>query len=127
MDGSNFIQDEIAVVTINANTTGQGQVCFANSSTLAIQHVSGSTSNLTSTNTSYIYGTESQANVGFTTPGANTGQVLYSAITPEETLYWSPVYYFDLEQERNEYNKTILALSPQYSSQIAAELKNLLT
>jgi hypothetical protein len=127
VNGSNFISDEIVIVNIDSNTIGQGQVCFANSSTLAIQHVSGFTSNLTSTNSSYIYGTESGANVAFTTPGSNTGQVLYSAISNEESSYWSPVYYFDIEQERNEYNKTILVLNSSYSSQIASELENILT
>jgi len=116
-----FNNDEVVTVNFDGIHTGRGQVCFANSSSVSLQHVSGYTTGVTITGSSYLYGTESQTNTVFTTATS-----LINNLSASETAYWSPVYYYDYEQEQNEANKSITVLNPQYSTQIAGQLKSLL-
>lgn len=114
-----FINDEIVQVNFDPSHTGTGQVCFSNSSSVSIQHVQGYTSGVTITGSSFLYGTESGTNTVFTTSQVLTSQV-------DEAAYWSPVYYYDYELEKNEENKSIAILNSQYSTQIADQLKRAL-
>lgn len=114
-----FVSDEIVNVSFDPTHTGTGQVCFSNSTSVSIQHVQGYTSGVTITGSSFIYGTESGVNTAFT-----TATVLSSQIT--ESSYWSPVYYYDVELEKNENNKTVVVLNNQYSTQLASQLEKVL-
>ncbi len=116
-----FNNDEIVMVNFDGAHTGQGQVCFANSSSVSLQHVSGYTTGITITGSSYLYGTESQTNTVFT-----AATTLVNNIVPAESSYWSPVYYYDYEQEQNEANKSIVVLNPQYTALMASQLRSLL-
>ena len=119
---SSFKNNEIVNVYFDVNHQGSGQVCFANSSSISIQHVQNYTSGITITGSSYIYGTESQTNTAFT-----TATVLINNINLNQQTYWSPVYYYDIEQEKNENNKSIVVLNKNYSSTMASQLKRLLS
>ena len=112
--------DPIKPVTITVSHTGIGQVCFANSSSISIQHVFGYTTGTISPS-SYIYGTESGVNTAFT-----TSAVLVNNIPSLEVVYWSPVYYYDLETEKNQYNQSIAVINAAYASEAATQLNNLL-
>lgn len=115
-----FTHDEIVNVVFDSNYTGIGQVCFANSSSISIQHVFGYTTGTISPS-SYIYGTESGVNTAFT-----TSAVLVNNIPSPEVGYWSPVYYYDLETEKNQYNQSIAVINAAYASSAATQLNNLL-
>jgi hypothetical protein len=120
-NGTNFIDNEIVKVVFDSTHTGNGQVIFANSSYVSIQHLSGTTTTGTIVTASYLYGNESGVNTNFTTATS-----IANNISTAESSYWSPVYYYDYENEINQKNKSIRALNNQYSKQISAELKTLL-
>jgi len=73
------------------------------------------------TNNSYIYGTESNVNTAIYSSSYYAQNLL-----PEEVTYFSPVTYYDYENEKNEYNKSIKVVQPQYAKQVATTLKGLL-
>ena len=120
-NGSSFTSDEIVNITFNANNTGKGQVSFANSTFVVLQHLSGVTTTGTITGSSYLYGTESRANSVFT--AANS---VANNISSIETTYWSPVTYYEYENEINTNNRSIRIMDKKYSGQISKELKKLL-
>lgn len=70
---------------------------------------------------SYIYGHESGINTSFssTISYANNFAI-------DEEVYYTPVTYYEYENERNEYYKTINVLDNVYAKSIAVNLKGLL-
>ena len=116
-----FVHDEIVNVVFDVNNTGAGQVCFANSSSVSLQHTFGVTTTGTITGSSYLYGTESGVNTAFT-----TSTLLVNNIPALVAAYWSPVYYYDSESEKNQYNQSIAVLNSAYSMDAATQLKTLL-
>jgi Base plate wedge protein 53 len=70
---------------------------------------------------SYIRGTESSSNTSIL-----SSKIIQTNIDPSVASYWSPVYVYDMENEKNEYNKSIRVLDPSYSTQVSQELKNIL-
>ena len=120
-NGSSFTSDEIVNITFDANNTGKGQVSFANSTFVVLQHLSGVTTTGTITGNSYLYGTESRANTVFT--AANS---VANNISSIETTYWSPVTYYEYENEINTNNRSIRIMDKKYAAQVSKELKKLL-
>ena len=114
------IEDEITNIYLNNEFMGSGQVCFANTSTIYLQHISGSLDYLFTEGQKYLYGTESGSNTQFT-----SSTILSSAIPLTETTYWSPVTYYDYETAKNDYNRSILVLNNKYASQAVQQLANL--
>ena len=43
-----------------------------------------------------------------------------------ELTYWSPVTYYDHENEQNEQNKSIKVMNTRYTGQLVSQLKKLL-
>ena len=123
---SSFITDEICKVVFDNNNTGNGQVVSVSGNTLILQHTSGvmvGNNTLVISNTaSYIYGTQSQTNTGF-----STANLLTNNLSADEEVYWSPVTYYQFEYEKNEYNKSLRILDNRYSSVIVSNLKKLLS
>jgi hypothetical protein len=72
-------------------------------------------------NISYISGSESGANVQFT----STTSVANNIVSGEER-YWDPISIYDYETEKNEFNKSIRVLDRSYSTQVSKELETLL-
>lgn len=117
-----FTKDEIVNIALTANTTGKAQVLFSNSSSVDIHHVSGTynTSNTVALSAnSIITGSESN------TKGTISNILILSeSITGTEDVYWEPVYYFDLENEKNSKNRAIRLLDSKFALQTAKELKD---
>lgn len=95
---------------------GGGEVVFANSTVVKIKNISGNTSP-----TNKIVG-ESTNTISTIT---NT-DILYENLVDEEAVYWSPVYYYEYEIDRNEKNKNIRLLHDNYALEAAEELRTVL-
>jgi hypothetical protein len=52
--------------------------------------------------------------------------VLSNNIPTPELSFWSPVTYYDYDNEQNQKNRTILVLDKRYSGKMATQLKTLL-
>jgi hypothetical protein len=117
---SNFIEDEVVNIVYDINTTGKGQVLSTTNNTIYVQHVSG-TYDITPSGSSYIYGDESTVNTVFTSVTCTANN-----IREEEQSYWTAVTYFDYENIKNEYNKTIRVLDNRYNGVAINDLKRLL-
>lgn len=120
-NGSGFVQDEIVDVSFSVSQTGVGQVAYANSSTVMLQHLSGTVTTGTISGLSALRGRESGTNTAFTTAVSVTNN-----IPAVETSYWSPVTYYEYETEINEQNKSIMVLKSQFAPKMARELKEVL-
>lgn len=120
-NGAGFTHDEIVRVSFNANTTGTGQVVFSNSSIVTLQHIVGNAIGGTISVSSFLKGTESGANTALTAVN-----VVANNIPAAEVTFWSPVSYYDYENEINERNRSIMVLDSTYTSLVSRELKNLL-
>ena len=123
---SNFTYDEIVSIKYTDQSSGKAQVAYSNSSTVVIRHCLGDffprqEEDIIVSETSYVYGTESQSNCIITkcTFVANN-------IPSDEYSYWESVSYYDVEQAKNEGNKTIRILQPQYTPQFIRNTKQLL-
>jgi hypothetical protein len=118
-NGSGFINDEVVNVTFSNGSTGRGQILFTNTSIVNIQHLSGTTVLGLS---GYLNGNESFINASFTSATLIANNIPSSS----QQIYWSPVSYYDYENEINERNKSIQVLNSRYSSQISSQLDTLL-
>jgi len=120
-NGSSFISDEVVKISFDASTIGRGQITYANTTHVLLQHMSGVVATGTITANSYLYGVDSKTNTVFT-----SATFVSNNIPSVESNYWSPVTYYDYENEINTKNKTIQVLNKQYSTQISKELNRLL-
>ena len=109
-----FTNNEI--VTIGAN--GTAQVSQSNGNTLIVQHTFYPNTTIGTT----ITGQESGA-----TATISTVNYQVTNIPASEFVYWAPVYYYDMEREKNEGNKTILVMQKNYVPQYINSVKNLLS
>ena len=124
VSNTSFNIDEIVNINFNANNTGTAQVLKLFSNCIYVQHTTGvtvSNSTVTITVNSYIYGRESTINTSF----SNT-TLITETITDEEEIYWSPVTYWEYENEKNEFNKTIRVIDNRFTIDIVKELKNIM-
>ena len=100
-----FIKDEICNIIYDPYNSGTGQVLNVSNNVLYIQHTTGTTlsnSTVLITSNSYIYGRESKVNTSF-----STSNNIVTNVSPEEEVYWTPITYYTLENEKNQFNKTI--------------------
>ena len=133
---NSFILDEICKIDFDGIHVGHGQLLSIKGNTIYIHHTSGTTLANTTvhvSSSSYIYGTESGANVAFASNVDSLGNVTFidpincvDNFQPEEVVYYSPVSYYDFEREKNEFNKTIDVLDSTYAKEMAVNQKKLL-
>jgi len=114
---SNFTKDEICKINLGSKI-GKGQILSSSNTAIFLQHMSGT---YTGTSSGYIYGTESGSNVAFTAVNS-----VADNISAEEEIYWKPVTYFDYENEKNEYNRTVRVIDNTYEQKISDDLKTLM-
>lgn len=119
-----FIENEICDIVFDLENVGKGQVVKVSNTEVYLQHLSGTyeTSDTVSIEVdSYIYGTESNVNTVFTSATSVANNIL-----PEEEIYWKAVTYFEYENEKNEYNKTIRVMDSSFGPKAAVELYELM-
>jgi hypothetical protein len=124
-DATGFVKDEVLNIKYSRTTTGTAQFIQANSTNMLIQHIDGDAfphDDVVITANSYIYGVESSSNVNIT-----SCEFISNNIPADVYAYWAPVYYYDIEIEKNEGNKTIRLLQVQYVPDFLRNFKTLLS
>lgn len=121
-----FITDEIVTVVFDNQNSGNGQVLKVDTNTgiLYLQHMRGSfidNDEVFITGNSYVYSTESNVNVALIDV-----TLLANNIPTDEEMYWESVSYYDFENEKNEYNKTIRIMDSDLKDVAAENLNNLM-
>lgn len=121
---ANFKTNEVVNITFDTLHKGKGQVVSANSSSIILQNITGTSlanSTVVISGSSYLTGKESSANAAF-----GTAVSIANNIPLEETIYWSAVSIYDSEREKNEQHKSIDVLDSSYSKRISNELTKLM-
>lgn len=102
---ANYEVGELVDVYTSATRSGGGEITSISNTFLLIKNIDGSfTANDTVTG--------EWANTSQTVTAVN---LVYQAIANSEAVFWSPVTYYDLEMERNAWNRTILILDRENS------------
>ena len=113
-----FIKNEVIVQ--DSDSTAFAEVTSANSTNLIIQHVRGDFS----ANTNYtITGEESGATA---TVNADSYQLLTNVIPSDEQVFYSPVSFYDYEEELNENRREIFLVDSSLASNVNDQLNELL-
>ena len=113
-----FLKDEVIVQ--DSDSTSFAEVSAANTTNLIIRHVRGDFS----ANTNYtITGEQSGATA---TVNADSYSLLSEVIPSAEQVYYSPVSFYDYEEELNEQRREIYLVQDTYRSTLNEQLKNLM-
>jgi len=112
--------DDKITLTVNNKSVGNGQVLFANSSTVRVYQVFGNVSAYT-TNTANV-----KMITSISTTSVLTANMLATNIPLSEQVYWSPITYYDVEDIKNKGYFSVKALSENYQKQAALQLRRLL-
>lgn len=120
VSNTNFTVDELCDISFNTGITGRGQVVQSSNNTLYVQHIFGNYNDTVTAN-SYVYGRESGVNTAFTSVS-----VVQNNIPSSVESYYSPITYFDYENEKNEFNRTIRVVDSEYKYVASENLRNLL-
>lgn len=123
---SNFILDEVVTIDFDGTHTGTGQILSTSNGVVYVHHTSGwvapdANNSVSIHANSHVTGSESNASITFT----SVTKVVQN-LTDEEMVYWKPVYHYDYENEKNEFNKTILVLDNKLAPVAVKNLKDLL-
>ena len=110
-----------------AKYTGTGQAKFSADDVFLVEHTSGNViipsdellPGYYYQNT--IIGRESNNSVTF-----SSTQIIVTNLLDEEKVYYSPVSYYDFENEKNEKNKSIRVLDQPYAKKVANIVRDLL-
>lgn len=124
VSNTEFINDEIVNIVFDTNNKGTGQIAKSGNNIVYIQHLSGtflSNTTVTIGPNSYIYGTESTVNTVFT-----SSSIVANNLHSEVEIYFSPVTYYQYEEEKNAFNRTIRVLDNRLSRTVSNNLKDLL-
>lgn len=109
-----FSNGEIVDFKLSGQTRGSATVISSNSSSMFVQHVSGEA------NTSMIIiGEESTAQSTI-----SRVDLVAQNISDLESTFWSPVTAYEFEREKNEKNKIINLLQPEYVVPLIEEFRN---
>jgi hypothetical protein len=116
--GNGFVKGEIIDIYNSAlsNVIGGAEVTFANTTVVKVKNISGNTSP-----TNKILGESSNTLATITDTS-----ILVENLPDDEAVYWSPVYYYEYEQEKNEKNKNVRLLDANFSMEVAEELRVIL-
>ena len=116
ISGNGFVSSETVDIFHINTVVGSGEIEFANSSVIKIKNISGNTS---ATN-------KIRGDVSNTLATITTRSIDFINIPEDEAVYYSPVYYYDYEQELNEKNKNIKLINASYAIQTAENLRKLM-
>lgn len=114
--GNGFSVGEIVDIYNPAQSQiiGGAEVVFSNASIIKVHNVSGNTAP-----TNKVRGETSN-----TLATISSSLILRKNIPDDEVVFWSPVYFYDYELEKNEKNKNIYILKKEYSPEVSEAIKN---
>lgn len=112
-----FIIGEDVYQQDGSTITASASLLTANSTYATAQHVTGSF-----VTTRSIIGADSAANTTLT----DSPIVLKQNIPTQELIYWSPVSYYDYEDQLNESRKNLKLISSEYASMAENNLTSLM-
>jgi hypothetical protein len=115
--GTAFTEGEILDIKTGGEIVGGAEVVTCNSTALIVQHVTGN-SVANSTWTKTLIGETSN-----TTADTAAVTVLAEFITNATADFWTPVTYFDWEQEKNESHKHIHVMNPVFVTEVSNEIR----
>ena len=118
---NSFIKDEICKIVLIGGNTAKGQIAGVADGKVYVHHLSGSEDYISFDGNSYIVGEESSLSASI-----SGSQFITQNISDEASIYWSEVSYYDFENERNEYNKSIRVLQKNIAPLMANNLRDLL-
>lgn len=122
-----FINNEIVTITYTANNIGSGQVASFSNNNLNIQHVSGYYLPNGSINAVSFSILGSQSNALITISTANSMTInSYDSVTAEEDIFYDPVTQWNYEDNKNEGNKILQIMLPQFVPGTSQQLKTVL-
>lgn len=108
-----FSNNEVLTIISGGTQVGAAQVVSQTNNTIFCQHISGNV------NIGYdVSGWQSNA-----TGTINTNNMISEVLANSEFVYYSPVYAYDIENERNEKNKFIFLLDANYALPTAEEIR----
>lgn len=118
LTGNGFVQGEIIDIYNSSlsSVVGGCEVVYSNTTVLKVHHISGNTS---ATNKVLGETSNTLATITETT-------ILFENLPDDEAVYWSPVYYYEYELQKNEMNKNIRLLDSSFSLDVAEELRVIL-
>lgn len=112
-----FAENEV----IKQSSSVMGTVCFSNTSTIMIKHVTGTWAANTT-----IYRVSTGVGVSKSTANIVSSTVVSQNIPLDEITYWSPVSCLQYESNVNESRKYIRLLSKSYLDAVERDMKDLL-
>jgi hypothetical protein len=120
---TSFVVDEIVDIYLDGRSKGKGQIVNNSNTEIYVQHLSGSfqESDTLSINNGYIYGTESNVNTSLT-----AAVLLVSNIPEDELNYWKQITYYEHEEEKNEFNRSIRVIDSNLSETAVNNLTELM-
>ena len=122
-----FIDNEIVAINYTANNVGSGQVASFGNNYLNIQHVAGYYLPNGSINAASFSIVGSQSNSTITVANANSVTITsFDALPDNEDIFYDAVTQWDYENNKNESNKVLQMLLPQFVPQVSADLQNVL-
>jgi hypothetical protein len=116
VSGNSFTAGELVNIKQNYATSeisANAEVIVANTTTVTIKNVEGSVSN-------NYYVVQASSN---TIAQVSNSQLLVQNIPENETIYWSPVSYYEYERRKNEKNKTVRLLDQNFALEAAETLR----
>lgn len=117
----NFVEGEKVTQKTSGNITASGWIKSIKEGVLVINNITGAF-NLTAGAVGSIIG-----NTTNTSRTVTSTTLTYRAIPALEAVYWSPVSYYDYEDELNESRKHIRLIDRQYISTIEDQMTELLS
>ena len=111
-----FVQDELVDVYTSATRSGGGEITAIADTYIMIKSIDGEF-------------TINDSVVGETSNNGQTvtaSELMYEAIAEDEGVFWSPVTYYDIENERNAYNRTILILDKAQTRPVLKQIETVL-
>lgn len=112
-----FSEDEVVDISHSGSVIGTATVVASNTSILFLQHIVGNTT----ANSSYSVSISGETSNAVAT--SSNSDLVEQVISNTEAIYWSPVYAYDWEREKNEKNKTIILLDARYARDVSEELR----
>jgi len=116
-NGTTFATDNLVNITYTGGAIGSGQVAASNSTAVILRCMN----NIQLIGTGTLNNKETGTNTVFTEQ-----TFVANNIPADEASFWSPVSYFDYEDEINENNKSIRVMNKSYYNVMAQNMKDII-